>query len=316
MDAWQPLLDHQQGRATRAQLLAAALPRRLLTVQLRRVGPGAYCDRPLPPRGEHLLSAGVPDEAYVGEVREALLLLGHGAPAVRRTAAVLHGLDMQVEPTALELDVPRGRARAVRTGWDVRSTRRASACLWTPLPGLAPVLVTPVVPTVLDCAAELPVAQAVAIADSALRRGRCTLRQLRAGLQARPGLGARAQLHAVLRWVDTSSGSVLESLLRVLLSAAGLVPPCTQLVLRDPCTGRVQRVDFAWPEQRLVVEADGRRWHDPQDQRDADRGRDNTCARLGWLVLRFTWADVVHRPGQVVDTVRVALRSADDRRSA
>lgn len=170
---------------------------------------------------------------------------------------------------------------------------------------------TPVVPTVLDCAAELPIAQAVAIADSAVRRGRCTLPELRAGLQARPGLGARAHLHAVLRWVDTSSGSVLESLLRVLLSAAGLVPPCTQLVLLDPCTGRVQRVDFAWPEQRLVVEADGRRWHDPQDRRDADRTRDNTCARLGWLVLRFTWAEVVHRPEEVVAAVRAALRSAD-----
>lgn len=131
MDDWQRLLDHQQGRATRAQLLAAGVPRRSLTAQLRRVGPGVYCDRPLPPRGEHLLSAGTPDEGYVGEMREALLQLGSGARAVRRTAAVMLGLDMQVEPTAVELDVRHGRARPDRTGWDVRSTRRASTCLWT-----------------------------------------------------------------------------------------------------------------------------------------------------------------------------------------
>jgi dephospho-CoA kinase len=53
-----------------------------------------------------------------------------------------------------------------------------------------------------------------------------------------------------------------------------------------------------------VVEVDGRRWHpDPA----VDRERDNRLAELGWRVLRFTWADVVHRPEVVVAAVRAAL---------
>lgn len=121
------------------------------------------------------------------------------------------------------------------------------------------------------------------------------------------GLGGAAHLRAVLRWCDPQCGSVLESLLRVLLAAAGLPLPLTQQVLRDPATGREQRVDFAWPAARLVVEVDGRRWHDPEDARNRDRRRDNTAAVLGWTVLRFTWREVVHEPELVVASVRGAL---------
>lgn len=312
MTSWQRLLDRQQGMATRGQLVAAGFPRSQLEPaagRLRRIAPGVYADRPLPARGQHLLASGVPDEGYVAEVRQALLRLGEGARAARRTAAVVYGLDMAVEPQVVSVDVPRGRRTRSIEGIDVRSTRRPQSRLWTPLPGSAPVRVTPVVDVVLDCAAELPLDQAVAVADSALRRRRCTLLELRAGLAARTGLAGDAQLRAVLRWVDVHSGSVLESLLRVLLCSAGLPPPATQLVLRDPDSGDSQRVDMAWPQQRLVLEADGRRFHDPEDRRDADRRRDNLCARLGWTVLRVTWADVVHRPEAVVAAVRAALAS-------
>lgn len=311
VEKWERLLDRQQGVATRAQLLSAGLPRRQLGAagSLVRCSPGVYRDRPRPPRGEHLLSDGVPDEGYLAEVREALLRAGRGARAARRTAAVVYALDMQVEPPTIALDVPRGRSVPTGEALDARSTRSRSSVLWTPAPGLAPLPVPPVVDTVLDCAAELPLDQAVVIADSALRLRRCTRDELVDALARRRGVGELAHLRAVLRWVDARSGSVLESLLRVLLCSAGLVPPRTQLVLVDPVTGAVQRVDLAWPEQRLVVEADGRRWHDPADRRDADRRRDNTCGRLGWRTLRFTWADVVHHPSDVVDTVRAALAS-------
>lgn len=272
MTEWQRVLDRQQGLATRRQLVAAGLGRaQLERAGLERIGLGLYRDRPPPARGEHLLSGGVPDEAYVGEVRAALLRLGDRSRAGRRTAAVRLGLDMQVEPDEIEVDVPRSRAVAAAPGLDVRTSRRTRSVL------------------------------------SALRRRRCTVAELRRAERAWLGVGGRAHLRAVLRWVDVNSGSVLESLLRVLLCRAGLAPPETQLVLRDPQSGAAQRVDFAWPQERLVVEADGRRWHDPQDRRDHDRRRDNTCARLGWLVLRFSWADVVHRPEQVVGAVRAAL---------
>ncbi|MFN2521981.1 MAG: DUF559 domain-containing protein [Mycobacteriales bacterium] len=60
----------------------------------------------------------------------------------------------------------------------------------------------------------------------------------------------------------------------------------------------------------MIVEADGRRWHDPDDARTFDRRRANDCASYGWRVLRFTWAEVLHEPAYVVACVRQALTAA------
>lgn len=310
MSTWHLVLRAQQGLATRRQLMQGGLGRRELerlvaSGELVRERVGLYRDRPLPRQGEHLLSGGIPDEGYVAQVRAELLHRGDGARAARLTAAVLWGFDMQVEPTRICLDLPHGASCAGHL--DIRTSRRDDAVLWAALPGAAPLRVTPPVTTVLDCAAALPLAQAVTIVDSALRRRRCSLRALQEGVRRRRGTAGAEHLWNVLRWCDPKSGSVLESLLRVLLALAGLPLPKTQVVLTDPLTGRVQRVDFAWPQHRLVVECDGRRWHDPSDARDADRRRDNTCAILGWTVLRFTWAEVVHQPDAVIAAVRAAL---------
>jgi very-short-patch-repair endonuclease len=305
-------LIHQQGVATRRQLLTAGMtPAALRTAvaggSLARVGHGLYRDRPPPARGRHLLSGGAVDAGYAAEVREALLRLGDGARAARLCAAVVWGMDLQVEPEMVDVDVPRGRRAPSIPGVQARESRRGASRLWVPVPGTAAIAVTPPVQTVLDCAAALPLAQAVVVADSALRRRLVTLPDLRAGVSARTGVCDAAHLRQVLRWCDARSGSVLESILRALLCLHGLAPERTQHVLTDPVTGRARRVDLAWPERKLVVECDGRRWHDPADRRDEDRRRDNTCAGLGWRVLRFTWAEVVHDPDTVVATVRLAL---------
>jgi hypothetical protein len=48
------------------------------------------------------------------------------------------------------------------------------------------------------------------------------------------------------------------------------------------------RVDVLVPEWRLVIEADGRRWHARLDDFDRDRWRDNLATAAGYDVLRFT----------------------------
>ena len=307
------VLTHQQGAATRRQLLAAGLTGRELATAvedgvLSRAARGLYRDRPVPPRGEHLLSGGCPDPGFVAELRQVLLELGPRARAARRTAAVVWGMDLAVEPEVIEIDVPRGSGFR-RDGVVAREARSERSMEWVPVPGRAALAVSTPLDTVIGCMGDLPLAQAVAVVDSALRRRLLTLDDLRSAIRGCHAPRGAAQLRQVLRWCDPRCGSVLESLLRVLLCEAGLLPPRTQHVITDEATGLTQRVDFAWPEQRLVVEVDGRRWHDPADRRDADRRRDNTCAQLGWLVLRFTWADVVHRPDDVVAAVRAALAS-------
>jgi very-short-patch-repair endonuclease len=272
----------------------------LASRSLTRASRGLYRSGPVPNRGRYLLSGGRCDPGFVAEVRHALLSAGSGARAARRTAAVLWRFDLLVEPTAVELDLPHGR----RAGAGVRQSRRTGDALVVPVPCCAPVPVSSAVDTVLDCALGLPLVEAVVLADSALRAGACTVRQLRRAVTARRGTAGVGRLWRVLRWCDPRSESVLESALRVVLCEAGLVPPSTQEPL-----GR-HRVDLAWPDLRLAVEADGRRWHDPDDRRDADRRRDNDAARAGWRVLRFTWAEVVHAPQAVVAAVREALAQA------
>lgn len=51
-------------------------------------------------------------------------------------------------------------------------------------------------------------------------------------------------------------------------------------------------VDFAAPQQRLIVELDGSQ-HGDQQYIEQDRQRDEALANAGWTVLRFWNADVL-----------------------
>ena len=85
--------------------------------------------------------------------------------------------------------------------------------------------------------------------------------------------------------------SELEALLLEVLADAGLPPPDQQVDLGDT-EGWIGRVDFLYREARVVIEADGRRWHHP----DNDLERDQRLTAAGWRVLRVTWEQLVNRP--------------------
>jgi very-short-patch-repair endonuclease len=52
--------------------------------------------------------------------------------------------------------------------------------------------------------------------------------------------------------------------------------------------GELIQADCAWPEQRLIVELDGRAWHTTSAAFDRDRRRDRRCLAAGWPVMRVT----------------------------
>lgn len=66
-------------------------------------------------------------------------------------------------------------------------------------------------------------------------------------------------------------------------------------------------VDAVWPAARLVVELDGWDSHHTRQAFQRDRTRSNDLQVEGWTVLRFTYADVVHRPDETVARVRRVL---------
>lgn len=167
------------------------------------------------------------------------------------------------------------------------------------------VAVTTALRTVLDCARTLPLVQAVAVTDSALRCG-LDLIELRAGVDSTIGRGA-AKVRRVAAMVDPRAGSVLESVLRVLLVLAGLPPSHSQFVVRDPEARLVAVADFAYDLQRLLVEGDGFEFHRERQDYRRDRRKANAFLVSGWTLLRFSWEDVMGSPEYVVETVRAAL---------
>ncbi len=97
--------------------------------------------------------------------------------------------------------------------------------------------------------------------------------------------------------------SELERRLFAALESHGLPEPVRQFP--HPNRGAITGiVDGAYPDAKLILEADGRTWHDRQRAFRTDRRRDNEAARVGWQTLRFPWEEVVHDPEDVAATVR------------
>src|SRR5215218_1495242 len=70
--------------------------------------------------------------------------------------------------------------------------------------------------------------------------------------------------------------------------------------------GRIE-VDFLWPEQRLVVEADSRAFHGTGLAFERDRWRDRELLRVGYGTLRVTHQQAAHETTAVVETIAARL---------
>jgi very-short-patch-repair endonuclease len=241
---------------------------------------------------------GVP--AAVLTAVEALARAGPTARLSHESAARALGIEL-LEPGQDRLTVPRNRSRLALAGWLVMRSDIPPAD-WELVGGLA---CTSAERTVLDLSRELPFDQAVVAADSAVRNNLAFGSELTVRLSSALGRRAAAA-RAVAAAIDPLAGSVLETMLRLALRDAGLAP-VTQHEIRDRDGRFVARVDFCWPEQRLVVEADGFAFHSDRAAYRQDRDRLNALERLGWRVLRFTWEDVRSRPEHVVAAVRDCL---------
>lgn len=254
---------------------------------------------PLPTWPEHALRDGALHPAFLVHARARVLATGRGAVLTARSAALLWGLDMLVEPRKVEVTV--AHTRQVRAAQRARRHHGVQGRLPQLMRSDLPVL--PADSVVLVCARQVPLLEAVVIADSGLRTGAVTVASLQAAAAALTGQQGRARAQQVLRLVDPRAESVLESALRVRLLQAGLPGLVSQFTVRSPVR-RLLRVDLAFPAARLAVETDGKRWH--QDAA-GDQRIDNALASCGWRVLRYSWADVVYDVARVVAEVTAAL---------
>jgi very-short-patch-repair endonuclease len=126
---------------------------------------------------------------------------------------------------------------------------------------------------------------------------------------SRRGKPGMKKLHKIIRehLLGTAvSDTVLERALFKLIRAAGLPLPTRQF--HAPWLKRLNgRVDFAYVDSKIVIEADSRRWHLMFDAFEVDKIRDNAAQIAGWIVIRITWRMINDQPEEVVRTIRAAL---------
>lgn len=156
-----------------------------------------------------------------------------------------------------------------------------------------------------DLAAVLPPGPLLAVTDQVLARW-CTPDDLRRQLDRRPGGRGSARARAVLPVADPRSESPMESVLRWLVHEAGLPAPVLQHVVVDDAGRFCGRADLAWPHARVLVEFDGD-LHRDRAVFVADLRRQNRLVAAGWTVLRFSSADLLGRPAEVVAEIRAAV---------
>jgi very-short-patch-repair endonuclease len=172
---------------------------------------------------------------------------------------------------------------------------------WADVPALDDV--TTPLQTVLDCIRTLPLAEALAVADSALRAGRIDPDEI---LDAAVNLRGphRRRIQRVAALADGRAESVLESALRALLIDRGIEGFVPQLVIQDREFSA--RLDLAHPQLRLGLEAEGFEHHGTRRALVKDCRRHVNLALRGWTVLRFGWEDVMYDEEWVVSAVERA----------
>ncbi len=206
-----------------------------------------------------------------------------------RSAAIEHGWPVKTRPPIPEVAVPRNRKVL---------DRRGARLVW--VAGLDVSLrATPPLDTVLACARTLPFDEALTIADSALRSGQVTRRELREAADRARGAGA-SRVRRVAEHASPRAANPFESVLRAITIEAGLVlRPQVEIAV----TGRVVSPDLVDPVARVVLEADSWEFHTGKEAHRRDCWRYNELVAEGWRVLRFTWWHVMEEPDYVVEVL-------------
>jgi Protein of unknown function (DUF559) len=163
--------------------------------------------------------------------------------------------------------------------------------------------------TAFDIGRTLSPSQAVPILDALANATKLKIGDVLALADIKHGVRNVRRLRSTLALVDGGAESPQESRVRLLLVAAGLPPPETQIEFSDEF-GLVRiRVDMGWREWRVAVEYDGvQHWSD-RYQRSWDIDRIAMLEAMGWVVVRVS-AEMLSRPNVVVERIRRKLQAA------
>lgn len=249
---------------------------------------------------ERSLSAGVIVRARRGvyalpAADEALAAAARiGGVVSHLSAALVHGWKVKKPPKTPVVTVARRRSGVASDGVDLH---------WGDITGQK--RVTDPVRTVIDCARTLPYDEALAVADSALRSRKVSRAQLLAAAEKSPRTGRSRALN-VVRTATSDAANPFESVLRAIAQEIPGLTVVPQGEIDD--WTHPDLVDHAL---QIAIEADSFEYHSLPEAFAYDVRRYTGLVRAGWLVVRFTWEEVMHKPAYVraVLTDVVALRA-------
>ena len=143
------------------------------------------------------------------------------------------------------------------------------------------------------------------VADSALSQEKTTKPELLTVLRAQPGWPGVKQARRVVEFADERAESPLESAARVVFDQFGLPAPELQATVHAPSAAA--RVDFLWPEHKVIAEADGLSKYNDRNDLIAQFERDRRLRDAGYKVIHFTWRELFQTPEVVIARIRQAL---------
>ncbi len=281
----------QAGRVSRAQLVALgfgrrAIEHRLARGRLHRVHRGVY-------------AVGHTAAAPTSRAIAALLLAGPDAVLSHDAAAAIWGLRREVDGP-IDVTIP-GREPSRHRELRVHRTQRLAPwevdqCLGLPLTSPAR--------TLLDLAGRLDGRGLRWAVEEGRVLGIVTVDELVHATAQHRGRRGVARLRRVLAAsadvpLRTRSGG--ERGLIDLILAAELPAPRANVRLHG------WEVDLHWPQEGLVVELDGFRFHASRSAFERDRRKDAALQARGLRVVRLSWRQVRDEPEIVVGLLRRLL---------
>jgi very-short-patch-repair endonuclease len=243
----------------------SAITRRVQAGRLHRIYHGVY-------------AVGHPGLTPEGRWLAAVKACGPHAVLSHHSAAMLFGL-RNVRRTRPHVTVPDGLRRAP-AGIHVHRTRPLHTNDSYRHKGI---LVTTAARLILDLSAQESDLEIRRLMSRAKSGYLTNTRLLGQQIDRSAGRAGRARFARVLASAPPETRSELEDRVFDLLIAGGFERPDVNRPL--DIDGRRIVPDFRWPAQRLVVEADGARWHDPV----LDAERQAVLEAHGERVLRISW---------------------------
>jgi very-short-patch-repair endonuclease len=280
----------------------------------RRVRSGQW-DRPHP--GVYAV-AGAPKSRLLA-LWIAVLAVGQGSVISHESAAQVHGANaLPLAPVTL---TARHGSHHRLAGLVVHQIDDVARRHRTRVDGLP---VVTAARSIVDLGSMLPLDRLGDVADDLVQARATTWPAIGAVFSdvvrpGKPGMATVATLLDDRCGTQVPAQSKLERALFTALAAGGLPAPVRQM----PLPGRAPRrglVDAAYPDARIVVEADGRTYHMRLADMRRDRERDAQVVKAGWVPLRFVHEQVVHEPASVcadiAETRAVRLELLTGRRVA